>query len=206
MGRTENFALCGLERSGHMTTRWGAGRLVPKCAAIWLRSRCGNAVTATACAVLMASGCGGSATQSVTGGRTYSATPASAAALLASLRVPTGFRRIGDCPHLAAEAYTFCFSRRRSMVLNSTVIRAWVAGFGASLQKGTMDCSSARLRRARLISMLCTALAMRDGERLEIQATSLVAASGIADVGTMRNVRGLANGTKLHVTDLGKLH
>jgi hypothetical protein len=190
-----------------MTTRWVPERHAKR-AATWLHTRLGYVLAVTACAVLMTSGCGGSGStsQSVNAGsRTYSATPANAAALLASLRVPTGFRRIENCPHLAAEAYTFCFTHRRSIVLNSAVIRSWAAGFGASLQTGTIDCSSTRLRRSRLISMLCTALATRDGERLEIQATSLVAASGTAEVGTTRDIRRLASGTQLHITDLGTL-
>jgi hypothetical protein len=126
--------------------------------------------------------------------------PATANAVIASLRLPAGFRRTPSC----YGQDSFCFVRDPSLVLSPALIQSWVMRFGGSVNPDTLHCSVTHIGRSDMAEMRCGVDMMRKDEKFTIGVLSLVEARGGTLAGTMRGHRGLQNGTMLSLTVIGR--
>lgn len=130
-------------------------------------------------------------------------TSAQAAAVLASLPVPRGFR------HATCEGpvygYTVCFHRQRSVVLYPAEMGAWVASFGITREELPTHCSPPRrFATPQLILTACNAFGQAGANSLVVEATSLVRADSTSEVGTARSLpRVPYHGSQIAVADQG---
>lgn len=138
--------------------------------------------------------------------RVYGTTPTLAAATLAKLRTPSGFRP-SRCVYYR-EANSACFSRSRSIPLDDATMRRLVAALGArpySLYgRDPTACFRARhFKTARLTFQACHGEGLIGDERLSLVARSLVASGPKGVHGTTRTVRLVPHPSEISVDVVG---
>ncbi len=139
--------------------------------------------------------------------RVYGTTAALAAETRAKLKPPPGFKRSSDC-HV--EQATVCFTRNKSMLLNTHVVARLLAATGATLYSADrkkngvspIECRTATLRIP-LSFQTCDAEALIGDERLTVSVHSAVLVIHGSLRPTTRSVKGLTHPAEIHVSIIG---
>lgn len=153
---------------------------------------------------LAIAGCGGNANKKAEAAfahqHVYTTTPGAAAATLARLTVPEGFKRTGRC----SAPESVCFARARSIVVNGAEFTRMVSLLGAAATPTTAGCTRARRPAVpRLALLACSARATAGGDLLHVTLTSVVLATRTAARSSTRSLPGGMTGSTIEVTDIG---
>jgi hypothetical protein len=138
--------------------------------------------------------------------RVYGTSPADAAATLAKLRTPAGFRPVACGPHGRSE-YMTCFNRLPSILVDELEMKRLLAGIGAqpSTGMGPVQCHprSRHFAVPHLQLQGCVANAIVGEERLAIFEKSLVLVGPSRTTGTARRLPSVRSGTEIEVDVIG---
>jgi hypothetical protein len=137
----------------------------------------------------------------------FGTTAALAAEVRAKLKPPPGFKRSSGCRN---ERETVCFTRSKSILLNTHVVAGLLAATGATLYSAErekygvspIDCRTATLRIP-LSFQGCDAEGMIGDERLAVSVNSAVVVVHGSPRPTTRVVKGSTHPTELHVSVVG---
>jgi hypothetical protein len=141
--------------------------------------------------------------------RAYATATALAAATLAKLRTPPGFRA-GRC--ISPSPGLECFSRSRSMPLSHATMRRLVASFGVERYSGysvyggdPIACFRTKhFKKPRLTLQVCHVEALVGDERVLLYATSLVVSGPDWVHGTTRTVPHVPHPSELEMDAIGR--
>jgi hypothetical protein len=133
--------------------------------------------------------------------RVYTTSAADAATTLARLKAPAGFIHTRQCPGTNA----VCFSRRRSMLLNRTVMVRLLASLGVKAKPEVVSCLLRRKRPTapHLTFIPCDALVTFGQDRLFVNVISVVVATPTTIRSTTLSLKGGEHGTMIEIADVG---